>query len=125
MKPALLLTVAVLLTSAMTFAQQASAHPLGVPTQQQLSPALPVDAPLLASEINPSLLLSPSIDPMMVMSDKRPIDDTVCYKIRSYVVARDSKHSDAVHPVGYSTCQPAGKYRLRTTMQTTTGSVQH
>ena len=124
MNPALLLTAAVLLSSAMTFAQQADSHPLDVPTQQQLSPMLPANAPPIASEINPSLLLSPSIDPMMVTSDKRPIDDTICYKIRSYVVARDSKHSDAVHPVGYSTCQPASKYRLRTTTQIKTGSAQ-
>jgi hypothetical protein len=48
-------------------------------------------------------------------------DDTVCYKIRSYVVARDSKDSDSVHPVGYSTCQPASRYRLRKT-QIQTGS---
>jgi hypothetical protein len=42
-------------------------------------------------------------------------DDTVCYKIRSYVVARDNKESDSVYPVGYSTCQPASRYRLRRT----------
>ena len=42
-------------------------------------------------------------------------DDTVCYKIRSYVVARDHKDSDSVHPVGYSTCQPSSRYRLRKT----------
>jgi len=41
--------------------------------------------------------------------------DSVCYTMRSYVVARDSKDSDSVHPVGYSTCQPASRYRLRTT----------
>jgi hypothetical protein len=48
-------------------------------------------------------------------------DDTLCYKIRSYVVARDSKDSDSVHPVGYSTCQPASRYRLKKT-QIQTGS---
>ena len=48
-------------------------------------------------------------------------DDTLCYKIRSYVVARDSKNSDSVHPVGYSTCQPASRYRLKKT-QIQTGS---
>lgn len=40
--------------------------------------------------------------------------DAMCYTIRSYVVARDSKHSDSTHPVGYSTCQPASRYRLKT-----------
>ena len=48
-------------------------------------------------------------------------DDTLCYKIRSYVVARDSKDSDSVHPVGYSTCRPASRYRLKKT-QIQTGS---
>jgi hypothetical protein len=43
------------------------------------------------------------------------LDDSVCYKIRSYVVARDSKDSDSVHPVKYTTCQPASRYRLKTT----------
>ena len=40
--------------------------------------------------------------------------DTLCYSIRSYVVKRDSKHSDSVHPAGYSTCVPAARYRLKT-----------
>lgn len=39
--------------------------------------------------------------------------DGTCFAIRSYVVARDSKHSDSTHPVGYSTCVPANKYRIR------------
>ncbi len=43
------------------------------------------------------------------------ISDATCLKIRSYVVARDSKNSDSTHPVSYSTCQPASRYRLRTT----------
>jgi hypothetical protein len=41
--------------------------------------------------------------------------DGTCYAIRSYVVARDSKDSDSTHPVSYSTCQPASRYRVRTT----------
>jgi len=39
--------------------------------------------------------------------------DATCYKIRSYVVARDGKNSDSTHPVGYSTCQPARRYGLK------------
>lgn len=41
--------------------------------------------------------------------------DTTCYTMRSYVVARDSKDSDSTHPAGYSTCQPASRYRVKTT----------
>lgn len=44
--------------------------------------------------------------------------DGLCYTMRSYVVARDSKHSDATHPVSYSTCQKASRYRLYTTGST-------
>lgn len=38
----------------------------------------------------------------------------VCLKIRSYLMARDRKNSDSTHLVGYSTCQPASRYRLKT-----------
>jgi hypothetical protein len=41
--------------------------------------------------------------------------EATCYAIRSYVVARDSKDSDSTHPVSYSTCQPAARYRVKTT----------
>ena len=40
--------------------------------------------------------------------------DSYCFKIRSYVFARDGKDSDSTHLVHYSTCQPASKYRLKT-----------
>lgn len=36
--------------------------------------------------------------------------DEDCYYIRSYVVARDNKDSDATHRVSESTCQPASRY---------------
>jgi hypothetical protein len=45
--------------------------------------------------------------------DGQPGGDTTCYAIRSYVVARDSKDSEATHPVSYSTCQPARRYGLK------------
>ncbi|MGA8269924.1 MAG: hypothetical protein WB919_00065 [Candidatus Sulfotelmatobacter sp.] len=38
-------------------------------------------------------------------------DDTLCYSMRSYKVARDSSDSDSTHPAGYSTCQPAARFR--------------
>ncbi|HEY3974585.1 MAG TPA: hypothetical protein VGM18_16390 [Candidatus Sulfotelmatobacter sp.] len=38
-----------------------------------------------------------------------------CLKLRSYVVARDSKNSDSTHLVSYSTCQPTSRYGLKTT----------
>jgi len=39
--------------------------------------------------------------------------DTLCYSIHSFVVARDRKDSDAVHPVRSSTCQPSSRYSVR------------
>lgn len=39
----------------------------------------------------------------------------VCYSIRSYLMARDSKDSDSTHLVGTSNCQPARQYSLKTT----------
>jgi hypothetical protein len=56
----------------------------------------------------------------LVMGLGGPLDaDATCFTMRSYVVARDSKDSDSTHPTGYSTCQPASKYRVRTTGQGT------
>jgi hypothetical protein len=64
-----------------------------------------------------TLLLGPEADAGMVLSglDGQLDADSTCLKIRSYVVARDSKGSDSTHPVSYSTCQPAARYRLKTT----------
>ena len=45
----------------------------------------------------------------------RSNEDITCYKIRSYLVARDNKDSDSTHPVGYSTCQASSRYGLKTT----------
>jgi hypothetical protein len=64
-----------------------------------------------------TLLLGPEADAGMILSGLSGDVDgvTTCLKIRSYVVARDSKDSDSTHPVSYSTCQPSSRYRVRTT----------
>jgi hypothetical protein len=64
-----------------------------------------------------TFLLGPESDAGILLSGVGGdlVTDTTCLKIRSYVVARDSKNSDSTHPVSYSTCQPASRYRLRTT----------
>jgi len=51
--------------------------------------------------------------------------DHYCLKIRSYLMARDSKYSDSTHLVGYSTCLPASKYRLRTAVGSTRPAPSH
>jgi len=53
-------------------------------------------------------------DGIIVSPRGRADADTICYTLRAYIVARDSKHSDSTHPVGYSTCHPASRYRLKT-----------
>ena len=67
---------------------------------------------------NPSgPLLSGIIDPNISVRNSVAGGDSYCLKIRSYVVARDSKNSDSVHPAGYTTCVPASRFRLRTTVE--------
>lgn len=60
------------------------------------------------------LLPHPNEPQFLFVPDLLP-GDSVCLKIRSYVMKRDSRDSDSTHLVGYSTCQPASRYRLRTT----------
>ena len=112
-----LLAAALFICSVPAFAQQNATPSNSTQTQDQERPAwqLSFDAPKNLLANNGSFpLLSPS-DSSRIAADRQLIDDAVCYKIRSYVVARDSKNSDSVHSVGYSTCQPASRYRLRTT----------
>lgn len=39
-----------------------------------------------------------------------------CYAIRSYVVVRDTLHSDSTHAGGYSTCVAAARIRMYSTV---------
>ncbi len=55
------------------------------------------------------------LDPASQAALLSSLDDRVCYTMRTYVVAKDSKDSDSTHPVRYTTCQPGGRYRLKTT----------
>jgi hypothetical protein len=40
--------------------------------------------------------------------------DATCYAIRSYLVVRDSPHSDSTHRDGSTTCVPAARFRVHT-----------
>jgi hypothetical protein len=42
--------------------------------------------------------------------------DFECYAIRSYLVVRESPHSDVTHRDGYTTCVPANRVRMYTTI---------
>lgn len=59
------------------------------------------------------LIPAPNADKIALWPEGEYGGDSVCFTIRSYVVARDNKNSDSVHPVSYSTCQPATRYRLK------------
>jgi len=60
------------------------------------------------------ILEPPNVNSDFIASPGGGMLESYCLKIRSYVVARDSKDSDSTHFVGYSTCQPASRYRLET-----------
>jgi hypothetical protein len=41
-------------------------------------------------------------------------DEKTCYTIRTYRVARETPDSDTTRPAGYSTCQHATRFQLKT-----------
>ncbi len=41
-------------------------------------------------------------------------NDTVCYSMRSYRVTRDDPGSDSTRLAGYSECQPAARFQVKT-----------
>jgi len=62
--------------------------------------------PLL--EYNGDLVLRES------MQDSQQTDDFTCLKLRTYIVARDDKTTDATHPVRKVDCTPARKFNYKT-----------
>jgi hypothetical protein len=59
----------------------------------------------------------PDTDPQqrVVPSGSTPAQsDTVCYSMRSYRVTRDDRESDSTRLAGYSECQPAARYQVKT-----------
>ena len=70
-----------------------------------------------------ALLNAQDVGPFAIPPDV--FADRYCLKIRSYQVARDSKNSDSTHLVGYSTCLPASRYRLRTAAGSTQPALSH
>jgi hypothetical protein len=41
-------------------------------------------------------------------------NDATCYSMRLYRVKRDDADSDSTRPAGYSTCQPAARFQVKT-----------
>lgn len=126
-----LLTAAVLICTASAFTQEqlsSTTHPNRTAEPERSARVTTSDPWKIVlnqpADSRESSLQWLQLDPMAVRADAQPGDDTLCYKIRSYVVARDSKDSDSVHPVGYSTCQPASRYRLKKTQIQTDSSTK-
>ena len=42
-----------------------------------------------------------------------PVQDEVCYTMRSYKVERQERSSDATQPTQYSTCQPSSRFDVK------------
>jgi hypothetical protein len=47
----------------------------------------------------------------------REEDQLVCYALRTYRVVREAPDSDSTRPAGYSTCQRAGRFQLKTAVE--------
>jgi hypothetical protein len=97
--------------------KSAAANPwklgLNQPTEAQ-SEQNPIDRMRIDEfRIDPNGLSSKVETPLLPKAEASS-SETTCFKIRSYVVARDSKGSGATHPVGYSTCSPAIRYGVKT-----------
>jgi hypothetical protein len=72
-------------------------------------------APRMIEGQNDSLVIEPPpLDSRRAHVLTLQQDETTCYTIRTYRVARVSPESDATRAAGYSTCQPATRIQLRT-----------
>lgn len=76
----------------------------------------PASEPWKIFPMNPGDRMNLAETPEAALTANGSPNGNLCYSIRSYVVARDSKDSDSVHPVGYSTCVPAKRYGLKKTV---------
>jgi hypothetical protein len=70
---------------------------------------------------------SPTFDSQPVKGGRRSgptenYNDSVCATMRTYVMARARRDSDATRVVGYSRCQPAWKFQIRTADERVEGS---
>jgi hypothetical protein len=111
MTSAHLIGLALLLTPLCSVAQQSSTQQASAQQSRDQVKA-PEDKAYLRlglAEVRPDILNPAESGPSIQVPDT----DHVCFTMRTYVVARDSKDSDSVHPVRYSTCTPAGKRQVK------------
>ena len=90
-------------------------QPLSAPLHRDAAQRLAEATINYKAESNPRITtLDTESDHAMVISPFAPDSSgNFCLKIRSYVVARDSKDSESTHLVRSSTCQPASRYGLK------------
>lgn len=80
-------------------------------------PGPPADSPdIIHAEPDRNALSSPA-DAYRRYLSRDSQAETYCFKMRSYLMARESRDSDATRMVGYSTCDPASRLQLKTTEQ--------
>jgi hypothetical protein len=51
--------------------------------------------------------------PQMVGAESDGAGGSICYSMRSYRVKRENPRTDAVKPAGYTVCQPAKRFQLK------------
>ena len=73
----------------------------------------PTESPSLAVVPESSTKASPEL--LNFLKDKNSNLDSTCYTLRTYMLKKDAPDTDSVHPVGYTTCQPALHYEMKVT----------
>ena len=77
----------------------------------------PTESPSLVVVPESSTKVSPELSNFL--KDKDASLDSTCYTMRTYMLKKDAPDTDSVHPVGYTTCQPALHYEMKVTRKPT------
>jgi hypothetical protein len=95
--------LAVLLTPLGAFAQQSSALQS---TDSRNARDTETKRQVEIAEVSPGVLNPATAGPSFLPPMQIP-NENVCFTMRTYVMARDTKDSDSTHLVRYSTCTPS------------------
>ena len=64
-------------------------------------------------EIHPNFSDPELVHPYRYLPRMNRDEGTVCYTMRSYLMAREARDSDVTWPAGYSTCQKASRFGVK------------
>ena len=64
-------------------------------------------------EIHPNFSGPELVHPYRYLPRMNRDEVTVCYTMRSYLMAREARDSDVTWPAGYSTCQKASRFAVK------------